>query len=282
LNFPLLSLLRRANRQFAVLNPARHGAALAYYGMFSLIPILAIGYQLVYRLLSDQALAVLAEFQARLSAMVGQAVVGAIEEQIAETAIRPRSGSALVTLVSILVILFTASGAFAQLKYSLNTIWGVPHETQLSPRPMILTRLLGMAVVLGIGLLLVVAVGVYLLIASVSRRLGLVGAFPILSALAAVLLIAFSFAVLYRVLPDAQVTWSGAWRGAILAAVAAMVGLGLLTLYFQYIRLNTALSVAGGVAVILIGINYLAQILFGAVVSRELQEGQAASHNHPS
>jgi membrane protein len=273
---PITEMLSRAQaffksayRQFAILNPARHGAALAYYGMFSLIPILAIGYLLVYRLLSDQALTVLAEFRTQLSTLVGEAVVLAVQEQVAETALRPQAGSLLVALISLLVILYTASGAFAQLKYSLNTVWAVPHETQLSPRPMILTRLLGVAIVIGIGFLLVLAVGAYLLIATVSSWLGLVGALPILNALAAILLITFSFAVLYKILPDAPVSWSGAWRGAILAALVAMVGLGLVTLYFRFVRLNTALSVAGGVAIVLIGINYLAQIfLFGAVFSR--------------
>jgi membrane protein len=108
-----------------------------------------------------------------------------------------------------------------------------------------------------------------------SSWLGAAGALPILNALAAIVLIAFSFTVLYKILPDARVTWSGALRGAIVAALVATLGLGLLTLYFRFIRLNTALSVAGGVAVLLIGINYLAQIfLFGAVVSRTLQEAQ--------
>jgi membrane protein len=277
------SLLRRASRQFAVVNPARHGAALAYYGMFSLIPILTIGYLLVYRLLSEQALSVLAEFRAQISLMLGEELVVAFQEQIAETALRPRAGSVLVALVSLIVILYTASGAFAQLKYSLNTVWGIPHETQLGPRPMILTRLVGVAIVIGIGLLLVVAIGTYFLIATVSSWLGVAGALPILNALAAIVLIAFSFTVLYKVLPDARVTWGVAWRGAALAAIIAILGLGLITLYFRFIRLNTALSVAGGVAVLLIGINYLAQIfLFGAVVSRTLQDAQEGALPRPA
>jgi membrane protein len=264
-----LASLKSAYREFAVLNPARHGAALAYYGMFSLIPILAIGSLLAERLLSEQALIVLTEFKTQLSAVLGEAVVTAFQEQVTETALRPQAGSLLVALISILVILYTASGAFAQLKYSLNTVWGVPHETQLRTRMMILTRLLGMALVLGIGFLLVLAIGAYLVIATVSSWLGLVGLLPILNALTAILLITFSFAVLYKILPDARVSWAGAWRGAILAALVAMVGLGLVTLYFRFVRLNTALSLAGGIAIILIGINYLAQIfLFGAVFSR--------------
>lgn len=266
-------LLRQSLRHFAIVNPARHGAALAYYGMFSLIPILTIVYLIVGRLVSKESLEVLAAFRAQISLMLGEALVTAFQEEIAETALRPRAGSFLVAIISLLVILYTASGAFAQLKYSLNTVWGVPHETQLGPRPMILTRLVGVAIVIGIALLLAVAVGAYLLIATVSSWLGIAGALPILNALAALVLIASSFTILYKILPDARVAWASAGRSAILAAIVAMLGLGMLTLYFRYIHLNSALSVAGGVAVLLIGINYLAQIfLFGAVVSRVLQE----------
>ena len=213
----LAVVLRRSYRQFAILNPARHGAALAYYGLFSLIPILTIGYLVVGRLLSKQALEVLAEFRAQISLMLGEALVAAFQEEIAESALRPRAGSLLVALISLLVILYTASGAFAQLKYSLNTVWGIPHETQLSPRPMILTRLVGVAIVIGIGLLLAVAVGAYLLISTVSSWLGVAGALPILNALGAIVLIGFSFTILYKILPDVGVAWRSAgaarpWR----------------------------------------------------------------------
>jgi membrane protein len=266
-----LAFLKSASREFAVVNPARHAAALAYFGMFSLIPILAIGYQLAYRLLSDQARGVLAEFRAQLAALLGEAVVTTLHEQVTATASRTQAGSWVVTLTSIFIILFTASGAFTQLKYSLNTIWGIPYETQLRTRPMILARLMGMAIVIGIGFLLVLAVGAYLLVSAVSGWLGLGGIVPVLNALAIILLLALSFAALYRILPDARVSWRGACVGALLAAVVSMLGLVVAAIYFRYFRLNTALGVAGGLALILIGINYLAQIfLFGAVVSKTL------------
>jgi membrane protein len=267
-----VSPLKAALRDFSVLNSARHGAALAYYGLFSLVPILAIAYLLVDRLLSEKARVVVDSLRAQASTILGEAVVLEFQEQVAQTALRPQTGSLVVAVISLLVILYTASGAFAQLKYSMNTIWGVPHETQLGPRPMILTRLIGVAIVIGVGVLMVVAIAAYLLIATVSSWIGLGGGLPIANALTAIVLMTFSFAVLYKVLPGARVSWSAAWQGALLAAVVAMVGLGVLTLYFRYIRLNSALSVAGGVAVLLIGTNYLAQIfLFGAVVGRRLQ-----------
>ena len=64
-------------------------------------------------------------------------------------------------------------------------------------------------------------------------------------------------------------TWRAAWLGAVVAALGEILALSAVTLYFRYVRLNTVLSVAGGLAVLLILTNYLAQVfLFGAVVSR--------------
>jgi len=188
--------LKSAYREFAVLNPARHGAALAYYGLFSLIPVLAVGYQLVRRLVSEEALAMLAVSLDRIGGAVGPETIAAIEEQVEETARRVGAGSGVVTVTAILVTLYTASGAFAQLKYSLNTIWEVPHETQLRARSMILTRLMGMALVLGVGFLLVAAVMANIVVGSLGTRLGVAGFVPILNAVATLLIIAASSLVI--------------------------------------------------------------------------------------
>jgi membrane protein len=264
--------LRSAYHDFAVLNPARHGAALAYYGLFSLVPLLAVGYQLVRILLWEEAVGILVGSLARIGGAMGPETIAAIEQQVEETARRVGSGSAAVTLTAVLAILYTASGAFTQLKYSLNTVWGVPHETQLRTRSMIATRLMGAALVLGVGLVLVLAVFANILVGSLGELLGLGSAVPLLNGLASLLIILAAFAALYRLLPDAPVTWKAAAPGAALAAAGVVAALAMANLYFRYVRLNTALSVAGGLAVILILTNYMGQIfLFGAVVSRRLQ-----------
>jgi membrane protein len=267
-----MRFLRDAYRGFSVINPARHGAALAYYGLFSLVPLLAVGYSMVRRLLSEEALAILLATLGRMGGVVGPETIAAIEQQVEETARRVGGGSVVVTLSAVLVLLYTASGAFAQLKYSLNTIWDVPHETQLRARSMVVTRLMGVGLVLAVGILLVLSVFANILVGSLGALLGLGTAAPLLNGLASLLLIAGSFTVLYRLLPDAAVTWRAAVNGGALASVGVIVALAVVNLYFRYVRLNTALSVAGGLAVILIVTNYLAQIfLFGAIVTRRTQ-----------
>ena len=217
---------------------------------------------------------------ASVGGLLGPEALAAIEQQVEETARRVGTGSAVVTVTALLVVLYTASGAFTQLKYSLNTIWGVPHETQLRARSMIATRLMGFALVLGVGFLLVLAVVANILVGSVGALLGAGSLVPLLSALVSLLLIAASFACLYKLLPDVRVTWRAASAGAGVAAIGEVAALSMVTLYFRYVRLNTALSVAGGLAVLLILTNYLAQVfLFGAVVSRRsdrLREGHTA------
>ena len=113
------------------------------------------------------------------------------------------------------------------------------------------------------------------------RQSAVGGHLPVLNALLSFALVTLLFALLYKILPDAPVTWRSAGRSAALAALAVAAGLALMNLYFRLVRLNTALSVAGGLAVILIGMNYAAQIfLFGAVVSRRLDRERDESHRH--
>ncbi len=281
----VLAFLKSAFREFAVLNPARHGAALAFYGAFALVPILAIGYQLTRTLLSERGLLRLADMQAQFVELLGPEAALVVQQQVAEATARTQNGSAFVTIVGVVALLYTASGAFAQLKYSLNTIWDVPHDTQLRTGAMVVTRLLGMALVLGVGLMLVLAVVASVVLASLGGWLGLGSDVPVLNTLLSFLLVTLLFGLLYKILPDARVSWRSAGRSAALAAVAVAAGLALVNLYFSYVRLDTALSVAGGLAVILIGMNYGAQIfLFGAVVSRMLDRppnGMAASKGRP-
>jgi uncharacterized BrkB/YihY/UPF0761 family membrane protein len=139
----LARTLRQAYREFSVLNPARHGAALAFYGAFALVPILAVSYHLTRTLLAERGVLRLADMQAQFAELLGPEAALAIQAQVAEATARTQNGSALVTVVGVVALLYTASGAFAQLKYYLNTIWGVPHEVQLRTGKMVVTRLLG-------------------------------------------------------------------------------------------------------------------------------------------
>ncbi|HSR48508.1 MAG TPA: YhjD/YihY/BrkB family envelope integrity protein [Anaerolineales bacterium] len=270
----VLAPLRRAAREFAIRNPARHGAALAYFGSFALIPVLVIGYELLTRLLAEQATAFLDALRLAVTNALGSEIVGIVQDQVAEASQRTQTGSTLATGIAVVALLYTASGAFAQLKYSLNSIWGVPHVTQLTTSRQIVIRLMGMALVLGIGLLLVVVVVASLALSSLSDWLGLGSLIPWLNALLTFILIAVLFAALYKLLPDAPVTWRGALIGAAFSALLVVAALALVALFFRYVTLNTAAMIGGGVAVILIGINYLAQIfLFGAELGRVLQGG---------
>src|SRR3989337_26073 len=114
-----LTFFKTAYREFSILNPARHGAALAFYGAFALVPILAISYQLTRTLLSDRGLLRLADMQAQFVELLGPEAALALQQQVAEATARTQDGSALVTMVGVVALLYTASGAFAQFKYSL-------------------------------------------------------------------------------------------------------------------------------------------------------------------
>jgi membrane protein len=274
----LASALRRVSRTFVIKNPARHGAALAYYGTFALVPVLAVGYELLTRLLQNAGPALLEEFRSRLGSSLGPELVALLQEQVEAASRRTHAESAWVSWIAFFALIFAASGAFAQLKFSLNSIWEIPYSSQLTTTRQVITRLVGMAMVLGIGLLLVVTVVLSVALGGLSARFDLGSVLPGLEALLSWLLTGLLFALLYKTLPDAPVRWRHALLGGAVSASLVLVALALVSLFFGVIPLTSPAWIGGGLAVILIGINYMAQIfLLGAVIVRLMGEEAGSS-----
>jgi membrane protein len=133
----------------------------------------------------------------------------------------------------------------------------------------VLNRLLALAMVLGVALLLIVAAIANLLISLVNARVEWGGFVSTLNFLGLAGLAALTFALIYKVLPNAKVAWRDVWVGAGVAALLLSVGLSLVKLYLSASQFNSALEAAGAVAVFLMAFYYLGQIfVLGAVVIR--------------
>jgi membrane protein len=250
--------------------PARLAAALAYYGMFSLAPMLYIALSVAGIFINE--LAVVDDIFSRLSRTLGAETAEFLREMVIAASQRTSRDSLLTSLISLGALLYAATGLFANLKYSLNTIWQVPPASQAGLGHLVKTRLLAFALVLGIALLLVV-VALLSIVLSVLTSFFDFGSSTLAGNIVSfILLIGFSFAVLYRILPDAEVSWRSVWPGAILAALLVAAGRWGLGIYLRYSSVSTAFQAAGTLAVILIVIYYFAQIfLFGALVTRVYQ-----------
>jgi membrane protein len=178
-------------------------------------------------------------------------------------------GSLLATVIGFVALLFAASGLFAQLQYSLNTIWGVPPPAQRGLIAIIRNRLFAFVGVLGLGLLLVIATVIGIILSAFSTVLGIDSSLQIVDSATVVAFAAVAFALIYKVLPDVDIGWRDVWLGALITALLFAVARWLLSLYLSIADIGSAFGAAGALAVILVAIYYLALIfLFGAVFTK--------------
>jgi membrane protein len=206
---------------------------------------------------------------ARLAATLGQETAQFVQEIIINASERVAGGTILTTLISLGVLLYAATGLFAQLKYSLNTIWHAPPPTGWGIWDFVKTRLLAFGLVLGVGLILIVATFVSFIASILTNFFDFGGQMVAGNVISFVALLGLSFAILYRILPDVEVTWREVWPGALLAAALMAVGRWGLGFYLSHTSIGSAFEAAGTLAIMLIAIYYSAQIfLFGAVFTK--------------
>jgi len=247
--------------------PGRLAAALAYYGMFSFVPMVYIVIKVAGIFVNDQLLS--QQIFARFTVVLGPETASYIQDLVIATEGATTGGTFIATLVSFAALFYSASGLFTNLQYSLNTIWHVPIEPQSGFLNFIKARLLAIMLIIGVGLVLVIgAFGsvVFSIIATI-LPFGIID--PDISVIAVVALATLLFALIYKLLPDLYIAWRDVWLGALITSVLVYIGGWVLGFYFGVSGVGTAFEAAGALAIMLIGIYYIAQIfLSGAIFTR--------------
>jgi membrane protein len=243
------------------------GAALAYFTVFSLAPLVLVLLAVFGLILggSDQARQKITE---QLQYLIDPSGIKVIQD-IATNASKPQSGI-LATAIGVIVGLFGASGVFGQLQDALNTIWGVKPKPGGGIWGFIRTRFLSFAMVGGVCFLLLVSLTVETLLRGLNDYLKNMLPGGHILALAIFLLfdlaiIVLLFAMMFRYLPDAKIAWRDVWVGATLTAVLFVLGKFVLGLYLGSGAAGSAYGAASSLITLLLWIYYAAQILlFGA------------------
>lgn len=238
------------------------GAALAYYAIFSIGPLLVIliGVAgLVYS--GEEARRQLVQ---QVQGVVGQRAAGVIESMMAS---QQRGGSLFATIAGIVVLLLGASGVFGQLKTSLNLIWQVKAKPGRGVVGVVFDRLISLLMVLGIGILLVASMLLTTFISGfyeqISRLISMPGFVAhLVNVGVSLLVLTLLFAMIFKILPDVRIPWRGVWVGALATAVLFLAGEYLLSLYLGRQGTASAYGAAGSVVVILLWIYYSSLILF--------------------
>jgi membrane protein len=242
-------------------------AALAYYGMFSFAPIIFIAV-MVAGIFFDKLVAA-QEVLIRLEDTLGLEVTQFIVDVVVKVSEGASSGTPLTTMIGFMALLFAASGLFAQLQYALNNIWGVPPPAQRGILAIIISRLLAFVMVIGLGLLLVLMTASSIILSTLTTYLKLDNPLPAAELALFLGLATAVFALIYKVLPDADIAWRDVWLGALVTALLFALARSVLGIFLARVSIASAFDAAGALAVILVSIYYLALIfLFGAVFTK--------------
>jgi membrane protein len=246
-------------------NTGRSAAALAFYTLFSLAPslmiILAVAGLFAGRLAAET------ELLRQIQAFIGPRAASFV--QVLSEGASEGSGAA-PTLISVVLALLGATAVFVELQDSLNHIWGVNPKPDSFFHRLLYTRLLSFLMVLGVGLLLLIALGVGAVLAAVQSRVGDLLPVPAGLLHATGLFISFAlmvvlFAAIYKILPDVMMSWKDVWIGATITALLMAGGRFLITLYLAHSSLRSVYGAAGSLVLILLWVYYSAHIfLFGA------------------
>jgi membrane protein len=258
-------------RIWATERPGQLAAALAYYGMFAFAPVIFIALWIA-GLFLDQISAA-DQFYTRVENLFGPELTIFIQDTVDALGQSTGESSILATLISIGALLMAASGMFYQLLFALNKVWGVPVPERGTASGMIRQRLFSFLMVIGVGLLLVLGTMINVVITWFGSLLDLSPSMPVLSILGFLGLATLSFALIYKILPEAHIRWRDVWIGALVTAIMVAFALFLFGAYLNWGNVGNALEAAGAFAVLLIGIYTIAQVfLFGAMFTRVYSE----------
>ena len=259
---PLGRLLREVYEEWRRDDALSLGAALAYYTIFSMAPLLVLVIAIAGLVLGRAAAE--GEIVGQIANLVGPSGARAIADMIARAG-RPAAGL-VATAVSLATMAIGASGVFGQLQHSLNRIWNTP-PPPAGLRSRIRQRAAAFGMILGIGFLLLVSLVLSAALAAVHDLLA--HHLPLLSRLLPPLNFALSFAVvtalfamIYKTLPDADMHWRDVWLGAAVTALLFTVGKSLIALYLARAGVTSVYGAAGSLVLVLLWIYYSAQILF--------------------
>ncbi len=261
------TLLRQVARSWLDDYAPSMGAALAYYTLFSLAPLLLIVISVAGLVFGQEAAR--GEIEAQLRSLMGEQGASAVQALLASVG-KPTEGVA-ATALGVLLLLIGATTVFGELQDSLDRIWRAPSQDRAGGWiALIRTRLLSFGMILAIGFLLMVSL-VLSAVLSVMEHWwtmlfgGWLFVASAVNGIAGFFLIAAMFALIYKVMPRVHVQWRDVWIGAVFTALLFTLGKALIGVYIGRSGIVSGFGAAGSLVVVLLWVYYSAQIfLIGA------------------
>jgi membrane protein len=244
--------------------PFQLAAAVSYYTLFSLAPILVIAISVAGLAFGREAAQ--NQIVETIQGMTGRESAEAIQGMIQNTSNKPTAGI-VTTALGIVLLLFGAGGVVGQLQTSLNTIWGVTPKPGQGVWGFVRQRFISYAMVLAIGFLLLVSLVISAVVTGLTQFIGnLIGGAEffahVLDIVVSFGFVTVLFAMIYKFLPDVRIQWKDVWIGAALTSLLFTIGKFVIGLYLGSSGVGSAYGAAGSLITILLWVYYSSLIFF--------------------
>jgi membrane protein len=275
------TLLKETGVSWSDHKDARLGAALAYYSIFSIGPLILIAIAIAGFFFGDEA--VRGEVGDQMKGLLGDKGAEAVDGMLA-SASRPKEG-AFATLFGVAMLIFAAVGVVVQLKDALNTVWEVPSSKVGGFWGFVRTYLVSLAGVLSLGFLLLVSLLFTTLLAAGAKYIEPwlpEATMQVTGFAVSFVFITLLFAMMFKWLPDTVVSWHDVWLGAAVTAMLFEVGKLVIGLYIGKQGLESTFGGAASLVVLLIWVYYSSQIvLMGAEFTRTYARRYGSLRHRP-
>jgi membrane protein len=260
-------VLRTSAKEFHLDHAAKLSASLAYYTVFSIGPLVLVMISLTGLFFEHQVLTanILRQMKLLLGNQGAESVVSIIEQISAE-----QKGSTF-SLIGSAILLIGASSVFVEIQTSINYIWAIRAKPRKGWLKLIKDRLLSFSIIVGLGFLLLVSLFVNMLTDALTEQLlaylGETNAYLLkgINLILLFLVISFLYTVIYKVLPDAFISWRDAFTGACFAAILFILGKFIIGFYLGSSDIASSYGAAAAVIIMLVWVYYSSLVLyFGA------------------
>ncbi len=282
------SLLKQTFQEWLQDKAPQLGAALAYYTVFSLAPLILVLLAIIGVIFRDDPAGAWHKITQQMSYFLDPSALQVVQD-IAQKASQPGK-STLAAIIGVGLAIFGASGVFGQLQDALNTIWGVKAKPSQGIWGFLRSRFLSFAMVAGICFLLLVSLTIEALLKGFSHYVQSVLPGGMMIALTVYLVFDFAvvvllFAMIFKFLPDVKIQWRDVWIGAAITAILFGIGKWLLGFYLGSGAAGSAYGAASSLIMLLLWVYYSSQILlfgaeftqvYAARVGRELKPSEYA------
>ena len=264
-------LIKSSGQDFINFRITRMSAALAYYTVFSIAPMLILVISLSTIFYGRSAIE--GSVYGEIRSFVGDAAALQIQDLIKNATIA--KGNAFASIASIIALIIGATTIFGEIQDSINFIWGLKAKPKRGILKMLVNRLLSFSIIVSVSFLLLVSLMVNTVLDILSNRL--VQIFPhatVYLAYAANFLLTFIvttflFGVIFKILPDAKIKWRDVLTGAVTTSLLFMLGKFGITFYLGTKNIGNTYGAAGSIIIVLLWVYYSAIILyFGAAFTK--------------